>query len=94
MILGTITKQPNDRSDFDIDCTDWLSAYSDTIDYVSAESDDLELYVLSATHASGFVKVWLADGLSGTQYTVTVTINSVGGRQVEAEVRVRVREVV
>lgn len=93
MILGTLSKQPNDRADFDIDCTQWLSAYGDTINYVAAEVDDTDLDILSVSHLSGFVKVWLDGGVDGTQYKVTVTMNSTGGRQVEMEVRVRVRAV-
>jgi hypothetical protein len=92
MLIGSVTKQPDDRISRDIDCTEWLAFYADTIQTVDATADDTELSVLNVTHAGGVIRVWLAGGLSGVTYKVTVAVETNGGRREEHEFRVRVRE--
>ncbi len=92
MLIGSVTKQPGDRISRDIDCTEWLAFYADTIQSATATADDTDLDILDVTHAGGVIRVWLAGGLSGVTYKVTVAVETNGGRREEHEFRVRVRE--
>lgn len=91
-MLGSLTKQPNDRVTFAVDFNDWLDEVQDAIGIVGAESDDPELAVLNVSHADGVVTIWIEQGVHGGSYKVTVTMQSLAGRVIENEVRIRVRE--
>ena len=94
MIVGTFTKQPNDRLDFDVDANRWLTEYdNDTIASVSATVNDPGLTLISTTHNGGIIKQWVEDGTSGVTYKVTIMMVTTAGRELEIEVKVKVKEV-
>jgi len=98
MILGTYSKQPAEKLDYDIDFSEWLPI-GDTIqsNVVDVEIEpDANLTVISPgiISANGkVVKVWVEDGTSGLTYQVNIIATTVGGRVKEVEFKVRVKEI-
>ena len=93
MIVGVFRKQPYDKIDFTVDMSEWLDEYGgDTISSVSATVDDSDLTLVETTHDAGIIRQWVDDGLSGQNYLVTIHMITDGGRELEFEVRVKVRE--
>lgn len=93
MLLGTVQKQPRDRIDFDVPFNDWLDERGgDTIGAVLASVSPAGLTLLTTNNDGRRVKQWIEGGTDGEMYTVTLTATTVGGRQKEVEIRVRVRE--
>lgn len=93
MLLGTVSKQPRDRIDFDVTFGDWLDERGgDTIGAVLASVAPAGLTLLTTANDGRRVKQWIEGGESGTTYQITLTATTVGGRQKEVEIRVRVRE--
>lgn len=91
-ILAKFEKQPADRQDFDIDFADYLAGLSDTGLSAVVEAEpgiDLVLHSL----IGNTVKVWLAGGVDGSSYKVSVTLTTVGGRIKQVEFVVKVKEV-
>lgn len=90
MALGTITQQPRDVRDYDIDFGEWFPQ-DDTL--VSA-TVTVEPAGLTATYAIQHprVKVWLQDGVSGSTYKVTVVAYTNDGRAKEVELKVRIKD--
>lgn len=96
MILGKFTKQPADVQDYDISYADWLADLSDTAvsAAVTISGPDTSATIVSSLNApSGIVKVWVTGGTSGSQYKVTSTLTTTGGRIKQAEITVKVKEV-
>ena len=93
MLLGTVTKQPRDRIDFDVTFGDWLDERGgDAIGAVLASVAPAGLTLLTTSNDGRRVKQWIEGGENGTTYQVTLTATTVGGRRKEVEIRVRVRE--
>lgn len=88
-ILGVRIKSPEDRRDADISFADWLPE-GDTIQDASAQSDNEDLVVESVQVFDDIVKVWIAGGVAGGSYTVTIIVSTAQGRIKSACVRVRV----
>lgn len=99
MNIGSITKQPAEVLDYDIDFSEWLRA-GDTLetinvditrlDGVAISTDDLATkYVINSTPIA---KVWLEKGLGGQSYKVEVTTTTREGRTKQVELRARVRD--
>ncbi len=87
-------KRPDDRVDFDVDFSRWLTD-GDTI--LTLDQADVDVTTSAATvDATTFtgtvVKVWLIGGVIGETAKVTVEITSVQGRTKEHCFKVRVRE--
>lgn len=94
MLLGTVTKQPNERFDFDVDFTPWLAERADdTLGAVVSSVTPTGLLLIGISHDGVSVKQWVEGGTDGVLYTVTLSATTTGGRLKEVEVRVRVREV-
>ena len=93
MLVGTVQKQPNDRFDIDVTFAKWLAnRENDTIDTIGSTIEPAGLTNLGASHNGQRAKQWIAGGVSGATYKITLLANTIGGRAIEAEVRVRVRE--
>lgn len=94
MFIGTVIKQPGERKDRDVTLRDFFSNRpGDSIKEVWHTVDDDALVVTADAPAESRVKVWFEQGVDGGNYKVTVFIETEMGRRVEAEIRVRVREV-
>lgn len=90
MLLGTVTQQPRDVRDYDIDFGEWFPLGDTVVD----ASVTVEPVGLTTTYALQHprVKVWVQDGLAGTTYKVTVVAYSNDGRAKEVELKVRVKD--
>ncbi len=96
MKLARFTKQPAERKRYSIDYSDWLDT-GETISTVSfvttpASAGALVVDANSITAAGKSVVFFANDGVSGTTYTVTVTITTSGGQIKEDEILFAVRE--
>jgi hypothetical protein len=97
--IGSITKQPADVLDYDIDFSEWLRAGDtlETIDVVLTRLDGATLglddlavkYVINNTPIA---KVWLEKGVDGQAYKAEVTVVTREGRTKQVELRARVRD--
>lgn len=93
MLLGTVTKQPRDRRDIDVDFGPYLDRLSgDTIGAVTSFVGPAGLSLIGINHDGRRVKQWVEGGEHGNTYQVTLIATTTGGRVKEVEVRVRVRE--
>ena len=90
-ILGTQTKQPVDRLDYDIDFSDWLVG-TDSIVSVTVAIDKPGLISPFQTWTRNIVKVWLEAGLDGEAYKVTVDAETADGRIKQSEFKVKVKD--
>ncbi len=91
--MDTRTKQPADQLDFDVDFADWLPKGATILTVEVTVDVPTELTVLSYQNNSPIVKVWLADGLTGKAYKVTVKVATDLGHIKEKEFRLRVKEI-
>jgi hypothetical protein len=97
MIIGVIVQQPNDRLDYDIDCSPMFSTdAADTVSAVEAsilpDSSPTPLVVTPAIIDGTKVKLWIQGGLDGYTYSVAVKVTSVAGRIKEDELEIQIRE--
>jgi hypothetical protein len=90
--MDTRTKQPRDQLDFDVTYADWLpkEAIIQTVEVTVDVPEELTL--LSYQNNSPIIKVWLADGLDGKTYKITVKAATDLGQIKEKEFRLRVKE--
>jgi len=90
MIIGSITQQPNDRMDYDIDFSEWMPAG----DVVLEASVSVLPTGLTAAYAiqNPIVKVWLYGGTAGVTYKVTVLATTNDSRKKEVELKVKVKD--
>lgn len=90
-LLDTFEKQPAEIQDYDVDFSPWLQRLGDAAvsHNVSAPAG---ITVASSTLQDGRVKVWLREGIHGSNYKVTIRIGTAAGRVKEAEIAIRVRE--
>lgn len=92
MIIGMVQKQSAEYLDYDVDFTEWMPN-GDII--TSAEvtvSPAGELTSNNIMILNPIVKFWLADGVNGSTYKLTVKITTDGGRIKEDELKIRVRD--
>jgi hypothetical protein len=92
MILGTVTQQPAERLDYDIDYAeqDFLTA-GETISSATAAVTPAGLSV-ALVNVSTRVKLWVEGGSAGTTYKVTVTATTSDGRIKQDELKVRIKD--
>ena len=88
----TFEKQPGDTQDYDVNYNPYLTYLTDTgvSVVVSAETG---ITLNSSALAAGVVKVWLAGGVDGVTYIITVTLTTTAGRIKQHEFAVKVRDV-
>jgi hypothetical protein len=99
MIVLRPEKQPWDRKDYDIDYSQWLST-GDTVSSASAtyvcveDADDVELDLDGSVTVTGTTtKVWAENGTTGRSYMITVRAITTGGRKIEAEIKLKIKEI-
>jgi hypothetical protein len=92
-MADTLFKQPRELLDFDIIAARSLGD-SDTIDNVTAfiTGPDDVLTVENISWTDVAAKVWIAGGSDDATYKVTALIYSVGGREIEGEFYLRVKD--
>jgi len=90
MIIGSITQQPNEKMDYDIDFSEWMPAG----DVITLAAVSVLPAGLTASYAiqSPAVKVWLDGGTAGVTYKVTVLATTNDGRKKEVELKVKVKD--
>lgn len=96
MIVGKQEKQPIEVKDYPIDFSYWLTT-GDTLTNVSASvacltGSDASLVVTQLVLSSTSVAVWLAGGLDGQKYKISVTVTTAGGRIDQTEFLMTVKE--
>jgi hypothetical protein len=101
MIIGTVIQQPKERLDYDLLYEAFFYTYSVSGSPDSIKNDSTGLvasvFPVGATAVvlrlgDDRAKVWLTGGVSGTTYTVTVTMTSVSTRIKEDEILLIVEE--
>jgi hypothetical protein len=88
--LGTVTIQPYDIQDYDIDFSEWFP-FDDTVINASIFVDSDGLSVARAIEHPR-VKVWVRNGEPGTRHKITVVAYTNDGRAKEVELKVRVKD--
>ena len=89
-VLATITQQPGDIRDYDIDFSEWFPV-GDTV--IGATLSVLPLGLTAGYALQGMrVKVWLSHGVVGQTYKVTITASTSDGRAKETELRVKIKD--
>ncbi|MNN93971.1 hypothetical protein D3C81_2125160 [compost metagenome] len=90
-MLGTVRKRDDDRLDYDVDFSKWLSS-GDSITEATAVATPDGLTLDPATFSGTTVKVWLAGGTTGASYDVDVTVTTAQGRVKEVTFNLRITE--
>jgi hypothetical protein len=85
-------KQPNERLDYDFDWTARLSPSEDTIVSGNVFCEDVTISVDETEISPMVVKQWLTGGVVGQVYKLTCHILTAKGRELEAEMWVKVKE--
>lgn len=94
MALATVTQQPGDVKDYDIDFDQWFPV-GDVIANASVVSSPLmtEHPSVAIAPSGRRVKVWVYDGgIDGLTYTLTVKASTNDGRIKEVELLVKILE--
>lgn len=89
--LEKFGKQPADVQDYDVDFTEYLTYFSDT-PLSHTVVADAGITLSYATRAANKIKVWLAGGLNGVTYYVTVTMTTAAGRVRQTKFGIQVVE--
>ena len=96
MNLGTKTKSPRDKLDYDVRYTDWLTLgdgiNSAQVTVTALDGLPPDLTVTEVTPKADTIKVWLSGGTSGRTYMVTVMATTDDGRLKEDEFRIKVKD--
>ena len=87
--MDTFEKDPDAIKDFKVDWTQWLAG--DTI-ATSAWSVPSGITVDSSSNTTLTATVFLKNGSDGTDYVVTNTITTAGGRKEELSITIQVRQ--
>ncbi len=92
-VLGTVTQQPADVQDYDIEFSEWFPPGDEIVECLIAVQPPMPLPPSYAFQGQR-VKVWVyAGGSSGIKYQVTVRPTTGDGRVKEVELMVRIKEV-
>lgn len=90
-MLGTVRKRAEDRLDYDVDFSKWLSD-GDSVTLATVVADSVDLIVEDVTVVGTVVKLWLSAGVTGASYAVDVTATTAQGRIKEVTFNLRVTE--
>ncbi|MFB9244942.1 phage fiber-tail adaptor protein [Massilia antarctica] len=91
MSLGTFTKQPIEKLDYDVLYEDWLTP-GDGLGVVNVTIDKPGLTSPRQNVSASALKVWIAGGTDGVTYKVTVTAETDDGRIKQDEFKIKVKE--
>jgi hypothetical protein len=92
-ILGTFFKQPAEVESYTINYTDDLADEQDHLSTATAVVEPAGLLIDSTFVFDPRVRLFISGGTDGTTYKVTVTAQTTGGRTLEDEFKVKVKEV-
>lgn len=90
-VLGSFTKQPAEKESYSINYEDDLIG-ADGIASAVVAVDQVGLTITASVVVSPRVKVFLADGIDGVRYKVTVTATTDDGRVLQDEFIVKVKD--
>ncbi len=91
-MLGTLTKQPAEYLDYDINFEEWLTEDDSVAAASSSVSPTDELTIVDTLISGPIIKLWISGGTNGKTYKITVTATTALGRIKETEFRIRVRD--
>ena len=89
--MNTFTKQPADVLDYGVDLTKWLVT-GDTVSSATAAVSPSGLTISVTNGTTSEPKVWASGGDDGTEYQITLTVVTTGGRTKEFEFIIVVAE--
>ncbi len=92
-VLGSITKQPREKLDFDISYATVLEGRTDTMASATVEVSPVGLTLSTVSFQGNVAKVVISSGTDGTLYKVTVVATTTAGLIYEDEINVLVEEV-
>lgn len=98
MILDTWIKQPEERKDYDILYSPWLSPIQDTLNdfefKIECLTDPLNssLEIDSSSMTETKLKVWLIGGTDNHKYKLTISATTVFNRIDESEIIVIIKD--
>lgn len=86
----TIFKSPDDRLDYDVDFSRWLSDGDSilSVDVTATDGVNVETFVSNGS----VVKIWLSGGNDGATSHINTTIETIEGRRKEHCFRLRLRD--
>lgn len=94
-ILKKFDKQPVEVQDYDIDfAVRYLAGLNDTAPGPSGltVTADPGITIDSFLLVDGKVKVWVSGGTTDTDYKITATVVTTGGRKKQAEIVIKVKD--
>ena len=89
--MDIFVKQPADVLDYGVNLTQWL-VEGDSVNSSSATVSPSGLTISVTNSATSEPKVWASGGLDGTEYQITLTAITTGGRSKEFEFKIVVAE--
>jgi len=89
--MDRFTKQPNDVLDYTVDLTKWMAS-GDTVSSATAAVSPSGLTISVTNGTTSEPKVWASGGANGTEYQITLTVVTTGGRTKEFEFKIVVAE--
>ena len=97
MALEKFTKQPGEIKDFDVTFGPFLDAHADTAQagnpiVTGAVPAGITLVTVVWVPEIRTMKFWVSGGTSGQKYTLTASLLTAGGRRLEADIQVAVKE--
>ena len=90
--MDIFVKQPADILDYGVDLTKWLVT-GDTVNGATATVAPSGLTIAVTQETTSEPKVWVSGGLTGTEYQITLTVVTTGGRTKEFEFKLVVDEI-
>lgn len=85
-------KQPSEYLDYDFDWTRRLAPSADTLKTGLVTCDNPDLDIGATEVSTTVVKQWVGGGEAGTTYHLTCIVTTDGGRTLEADMYIKVKE--
>ena len=92
MKLATVTKQPIEKFSYTLNFVDAITE-GDNIESATVTSSPAGLTISNVGIYDPRVKFWVADGVNGVAYKVTITTYTADGRIFQDEVIFKIKEV-
>jgi len=85
--MDVFVKQPADTLDYGVNLVKWL-AKDDTVSGATATVSPSGLTIAVTQTTSTEPKIWASGGVAGTEYQITLTVVTTGGRTKEFEFKI------
>lgn len=92
-MIKTFNKQPREVLDFDFLFADYLASRIDSLASATVTAEPGIVLDSAFVIDASFVKVFVSGGTTGQKYLVTCIATTVGGRVLESEFYIGVKEV-